>query len=76
LMSQVVIAWQWLRMATTAKTALVTGQSTYSQEFYEEKIHTMKFFFKYELPKVTGLKETLMHEDSLTIVEEAEKILN
>jgi len=76
MMSQVVIGWQWLNMARVAKTALVTGQTTYSTEFYEEKIHTMKFFFKYELPKIAGLKETLMHEDSLTILEEADKILN
>ena len=61
-------------MATTAKTALVTGNTTYSSSFYENKIHTMKFYFKYELPKIAGLKVTLMHPDSLTIVEEEKNI--
>ncbi len=70
LMSTVTIAWQWLKMATVAKTALVTGKTTYSTTFYEEKIHTMKFFFKYELTKISSLSETLKHPDTLTIAEE------
>ena len=74
LMSTVVIAWQWLKMATTAKTAMVTGNTTYSSSFYENKIHTMKFYYKYELPKIAGLKVTLLHPDSLTIVEEEKNI--
>ena len=73
-MGTVVIAWQWLKMATVAKTALVTGNTTFNTTFYENKIHTMKFFFKYELPKIAGLKITLMHPDSLTIIEEEKNI--
>lgn len=69
LMSNVVIGWQWLKMATAAKTALVTGNTTFDTAFYESKIHTMKFYFKYELPKIAGLKESLLHEDCLTIPE-------
>ena len=76
LMGTVVIAWQWLKMATTAKTALVTGNTTYTPNFYESKIHTMRFFFKYELPKIQSLKTTLMHPESLTILEEAEEIFS
>ncbi len=71
MMSNVVIAWQWLKLATTAKTAMITGNNTYDTAFYESKIHTMKFFYKYELPKINSLKESLMHPDSLTILEEA-----
>lgn len=74
-MSNVVIGWQWLKMATTAKTALLTESSVQSLEFYESKIHTMKFFYKYELSKNIGLKETLMHSDSLTILEERKSVL-
>ena len=73
-MGTVVIAWQWLKMATTAKTALVTGNTKFNVDFYENKIHTMKFYYKYELPKIAGLKVTLMHPDSLTIVEEEKNI--
>ncbi len=74
-MSNIVIGWQWLAMATTAKTALVTGNTQFDINFYENKIHTMKYFFKYELPKIKGLKETLMYEASLTIKEDAAIVL-
>ena len=74
MMSSVVLAWQWLKMATTAKTAIVTSQMTYSEEFYSSKIHTMKYFFKYELPKIEGQRVTLMSPDSLTILEEKKNI--
>ena len=69
-MSNVVIAWQWLKMATVAKTALVSGNTPLGSSFYERKIHTMRFFFKYELPKIMSAKMTLMNEESLTIPEE------
>ena len=73
-MSNIVIAWQWLKMATVAKTALVTGNTIMSPAFYENKIHTMRFYYKYELPKTAGLKVTLMRPESLTIIEESNKI--
>ncbi len=69
MMSTVVIAWQWLRMATVAKTALITNSGNFSTDFYESKVHTMKFYFKYELPKISGLKESLMNNETLTILE-------
>ncbi len=75
LMSNVTIAWQWLKMATVAKTALVTGNMTFGSEFYENKIHTMKFYYKYELPKIFSASETLKHKDSLTILEENKAVL-
>jgi len=75
MMGNVVIAWQWLKMATVAKTALVNGKLKQAENFYENKIHTMKFFFKYELPKNSGFRETLMHSDSLTIIEDNTAVL-
>ncbi len=75
--STVVIAYQWLKMATVAKKALVTGNMKFTADFYETKIHTMKFFFKYELPEVNACLETLMNSDELTIMKEDEvKIFN
>jgi len=72
-MSTIVIAWQWLEMAAAAKQALVTGNTVKTQDFYEAQIHTMKFFFKYELPKTLGLRETLFSSERLTIVEEGKE---
>ena len=69
-MSIIVVAWQWLKMATISKTALVTGNKSLPHSFYEEKIHTMKFFYKYELVKISSLAETLRHPDALIIKED------
>ncbi|MEO1257518.1 MAG: acyl-CoA dehydrogenase [Bacteroidota bacterium] len=73
-MSTVVIAWQWLNMATAAKTALITGKGKFADSFYENKIFTMRFYFKYELPKTLALKDTLIHPEVLTMVKKGEKI--
>ncbi|QCK15728.1 acyl-CoA dehydrogenase [Mangrovivirga cuniculi] len=71
-LSTITLSWIWLEMAVNAKNALVTGKKTYSEEFYESKIHAMKFYFKYELPKTNGLAEVLLNEEVLTIAGEKE----
>jgi butyryl-CoA dehydrogenase len=68
--SNVVIAYQWLKMATSAKHSIVTGDTTYKPQFYESKIHTMKFYFKYELPHVRATLATILNDDELTILKE------
>lgn len=65
--STVVIAWQWLDIATSAQQDLVTGGNANPADFYESKIHAMKFYFKYELPKTLGLAEILMNSETLTL---------
>jgi len=72
--SNIVMAWLWLDMATEAKSSLVKGDKTYTEEFYESKVHAMKFFFKYELSKTTYLAEVLMNDESLTIKNEEKKV--
>ncbi len=74
-LSTITMAWIWLDIASHSKNALVTGDKKHTENFYESKIHAMKFFFKYELPKTNGLAEILMDEEVLTIVGEKE-ILN
>jgi butyryl-CoA dehydrogenase len=70
--SKVVISWLWLQMATHSKHALVTANMDYSEEFYNAKIHTMKFYFKYELSRTSSLAEILKDQDVLTIPNEEE----
>jgi len=65
--SNIVVAWQWLRMATEAKNALKNGNKTYPEAFYRSKIHTMKFYFKYEVPKTESLASILMDKEVLTL---------
>lgn len=74
--SIVVVGYQWLKMATAAKLAMVTGTGSQSSAFYESKIQTMKFYFKYELPEVTSCLETLMNDEELTIATEQSVVFN
>lgn len=76
MMSTVVVAWQWLKMATVAQGHLEQNSGENGKTFYENKIHTMRFYYKYELTKVKSLSETLMKDDVLTIAELKEDLFN
>ena len=74
-MSIVVLGWLWLEMAVDAKKTVSNNDKKYSEIFYESKIHTMKFYFKYEVPKTNSLAESLMSNEVLTIKKGKEYIL-
>ena len=63
----IVIGWQWLKIATTAKQTLMNGNGNQPKVFYESKIHTMKFFYTYELIKTKGLAKTITNTADLTV---------
>lgn len=65
--STILLGWIWLDMGKEAQEALVTGKKDYSSNFYESKLHAMKFYYKYELPKTNGLAEILRDKEVLTI---------
>ncbi|MEM6343206.1 MAG: acyl-CoA dehydrogenase [Bacteroidota bacterium] len=73
LFSIMAIAWQWLAQAVAAKQQLLT-QSLGEDEkaFYESKLHTMKYFYHYEVPKTLGLIQRLLDNEVLTIESEKE----
>jgi len=62
------VAWQWLRQGKVAHQKL-KNSDVHSEDklFYLDKIHTMKFFYHYEVPKALGLYERLMDDEILTI---------
>lgn len=67
----IVIGWQWLKMAVKAKALLQTqNPNKLMQDFYNGKIHTMEFYFKYEMPHVDACAQTLMNEKTLTHVKD------
>ena len=72
MMSIVVVGWQWLKQGVAAKQALVTGKLVQSEVFYESKLHTMQFYYRYEMPKTLGLGVTIMDKMALTIAKEKE----
>ena len=72
----ITIGWQWVKMATVAQQAISSGDTTkQSLAFYESKIETMKFYFKYELPKYISLSNSLMNNEMVTIKGEQEIII-
>ena len=74
-MSIVVLGWLWLEMAVDAKNELNKTDKKYSEIFYESKIQTMKFYFKYEVPKTNALAESLMSNEVITIKKDKEFII-
>ncbi len=63
----ITVAWLWLDMASSAQAALVAGDKNFTDDFYNAKIHAMKFYFKYELSKTTSLAEVLTNKEVLTV---------
>ena len=73
LFGTVCVAWQWLKQAIVARQALLTQNPDGDElAFYEGKIHTMKFYFHYEVPKTLGLAQRLKDPEVLTIASEKE----
>jgi butyryl-CoA dehydrogenase len=63
----VAIAWQWLHQGVIIQEALRSGPSDSEAKFYRGKLHTLRYFFAYELPKIDGLAVRLMENDALTV---------
>ncbi|MCG2459728.1 acyl-CoA dehydrogenase [Flavobacteriaceae bacterium F89] len=66
-LGNIIIGWLWLDMAIKAQDALRQQDPTYTKDFYDGKIHAMKFYFKYEIPKTKALADILMNSEVLTL---------
>ncbi|MBN1849491.1 MAG: acyl-CoA dehydrogenase [Deltaproteobacteria bacterium] len=65
--SIITIAWQWLLQGVAIQKALIEGTRTGDRNFYEGKMFTLRFFYRYELPKILWLSQRLMECDGLTV---------
>ena len=61
------VAWQWLLQGITIQEKLKGDLPESEKTFLQGKIYTLRFFFAYELPKITGLAERLINSDGLTV---------
>ncbi len=61
----ITMAWQWLIQGLSAHAAL--EKSPAETDFYQGKLHTLRYFFRYELPKTLALTSILMDTSSLTV---------
>jgi alkylation response protein AidB-like acyl-CoA dehydrogenase len=63
------VAWQWLKQGIVAQHSLdIKKGTTDDKRFYYSKIHTMKYFFHYELPKTKSLSVRLTDGEVLTVM--------
>ena len=62
------VSWMWLKQGVVAQKALDEKAPVGEEhQFYASKLHTMKFYFHYELPKVKSLTERLLDNTILTV---------
>lgn len=73
--SLVVVAWQWLKQGIEAQNQLAETTDSERVLFLESKLHTMRFFYAYELVKTKGLAARLMDETVLTLVDSERELL-
>ncbi|QSE95856.1 acyl-CoA dehydrogenase [Fulvivirga lutea] len=59
LFSTVVIGWQWLKMGLAAM-----AEDT---AFKESKLHTLDYFYKYEMSRCRGLQKTICHDSDVIV---------
>lgn len=64
----ITIAWQWLIQGIVAAKAIGKGGlNKDEQNFYNGKMHTLQYYYLYELPKVRSLAYTLMNSGQATL---------
>ncbi len=63
----ILIGWLWLDMALHANKALSDGATKHSAAFYKSKIHAMRFYYTYELPKSEASAAILLNTSDLTV---------
>jgi butyryl-CoA dehydrogenase len=66
MMGYVVVGWQWLKQAVVAHEQVQKKSQTQTSTFYEGILHTMKFFFRYELPHAEACAKTMLDPEYLT----------
>ncbi len=71
----IALGWQWLKMATKAEELKQAGSKKYTPEFLQSKMHTLQYFYEYEIPKTAGLRKRLTSGDDLTVRVKAGEIV-
>lgn len=72
--SLITIAWQWLKQGVVSAAAIENSMGG-EKLFHESKLHTLRYFFHYELPKTQGLKSRLLETTYLTLPLEQELLM-
>ncbi len=73
LFGHVLIAWIWLRQARVALAGAQNASGS-ERDFYEGKLATCRYFFRYELPGVLAQAELLQSLDDTTLSVSSEQL--
>ena len=65
--SLICIAWQWLLQGIAVQNSINNSSGSYSKDFLEGKMHTLAYFFRYELTGIYALEKSIRGSDGLTI---------
>ena len=63
----VCLGWQWLKQGVVVVDSCRKNVENLENPFYLGKLHTMRYFFTYEYPRVYSLSATLMNDNDLTL---------
>ncbi len=63
----ITIAWQWLLQGIAMHDFNKSNISETDSNFFEGKLYTLNYFYKYELPKIHGLSMRLKNADGITL---------
>ena len=66
LFGHVTIAWLWLKQGMVSADALDHAPHQDDEHFYQGKLQTLQYFYRYELPKINDWSRLLMALDSTT----------
>ncbi|MFN3267120.1 MAG: acyl-CoA dehydrogenase [Deinococcales bacterium] len=64
MLGHLVVGWLWLRQALVSQIALA---NTKDGGFYQGKLHAMKYFYRFELPKIALWSNLLKNLDDTTL---------
>jgi alkylation response protein AidB-like acyl-CoA dehydrogenase len=66
LFGHVVLAWIWLKQGVVASAGLAGDPHATDENFYRGKLQAMRYFFRYELPKIDAGAKLLLALDETT----------
>jgi butyryl-CoA dehydrogenase len=66
----IIVAWQWLKIGISVSTELQSSNSAFSESMLKNKLHTMRFFYKYELGRNKSIFKIIQSDEVLTLAED------
>jgi butyryl-CoA dehydrogenase len=66
----IIVAWQWLKIGVAASRELTKENSPFPKPMLKNKLHTMRFFYKYELARNKSIFKIIQSEEVLTLAED------